>query len=160
MGGLDDDIPVPNIPIHVYVIVGCVAVSLVSSQLLGLWLTGFKKPTPTGPVYIRPRTLHDKPSSSTLASVGDVAIRVPPAAARRVSGERRKSVESNKTEEVKDIKGCEKAEKVKEGGDIKEDNETGESDEGKETGDVKEAGDAKEAEKVKETEEMKEKLEV
>lgn len=72
MGGADDDIPIPDIPVHVYVIIGCVAVSLALSQILGLWLTGFKEPTPTGPVYVRTtRTLHDKPSESTLVGVGD-----------------------------------------------------------------------------------------
>ncbi|KAK0739296.1 hypothetical protein B0T21DRAFT_409652 [Apiosordaria backusii] len=121
MGGLDDDIPVPDIPIRVYVIIGCVAALLAGSQLLGLWLTGFKKPTPSKPVYIR--ILYEEPSSWTFASFGEVAIRVPPAAAIKTSGEIRRSEESKETAEInesqvgEDIK---KVDEVKETEGIKE----------------------------------------
>lgn len=40
----DAEFPVPDIPVHVYVIVSLVVVSLLLSQMLGLWLTGFAKP--------------------------------------------------------------------------------------------------------------------
>ncbi|KAK4656666.1 hypothetical protein QC762_206278 [Podospora pseudocomata] len=142
MGGADDDIPIPDIPVHFYVIIGCVAVSLALSQILGLWLTGFKEPTPTGPVYVRTtRTLHDKPSESTLVGVGDaVTGALSMDATGRESGEVGESVEGKKVGEV---------EKIKEEGDIKEDN--------KETEDIKEDNESGE---IREPDGIKEKPEV
>ncbi|KAK4679679.1 hypothetical protein QC764_206278 [Podospora pseudoanserina] len=142
MGGADDDIPIPDIPVHVYVIIGCVAVSLALSQILGLWLTGFKEPTPTGPVYVSTaRTLHDKPSESTLVGVGDaVTGALSMDATGREAGEVGESVEGKKAGEV---------EKIKEEGDIKEDN--------KETEDIKEdneSGGIREPDGIKEKPEV------
>ncbi|KAL2191484.1 hypothetical protein L209DRAFT_739530 [Thermothelomyces heterothallicus CBS 203.75] len=37
-------IPMPSIPFHVYVVSALLVCSLLGSQLLGMWLTGFKKP--------------------------------------------------------------------------------------------------------------------
>ncbi|AEO56565.1 hypothetical protein MYCTH_2133403 [Thermothelomyces thermophilus ATCC 42464] len=37
-------IPMPSIPLHVYVVSALLVCSLLRSQLLGMWLTGFKKP--------------------------------------------------------------------------------------------------------------------
>ncbi|KAK4177610.1 hypothetical protein QBC36DRAFT_127299 [Triangularia setosa] len=148
MGGLDNDIPIPDIPIHVYVVIGCVASLLAGSQLIGFWLIGFKKPTPTEPVYTRHRTLHDSPSCSTLASIGDFAIRVPPTDARKFSGGIRRSVEANKLQEIREP---EKVEEIKETGDTKGCKETGEINESKEiekigeTSESKETGDKGEA---------------
>jgi len=38
------EIPMPDIPIYVYVVSGVLVCSLLGTQLLGIWLTGFKKP--------------------------------------------------------------------------------------------------------------------
>ncbi|KAK4164942.1 hypothetical protein QBC43DRAFT_334128 [Cladorrhinum sp. PSN259] len=50
-----EEIPIPDIPIHVYVIIAFVVLSLLLSQMLGFWLTGFKRPKPVedgdDPVY-------------------------------------------------------------------------------------------------------------
>ncbi|KAK4040019.1 hypothetical protein C8A01DRAFT_35986 [Parachaetomium inaequale] len=47
MGGTDThDIPMPDIPVYVYVVSGLLVGSLVGTQLLGMWLTGFRKPVP------------------------------------------------------------------------------------------------------------------
>lgn len=45
MGVADDhEIPMPDIPIYVYVVSGVLVCSLLGTQLLGIWLTGFRKP--------------------------------------------------------------------------------------------------------------------
>lgn len=47
MGGTDDghEMAMPDIPIYLYIISGLMISTLVGTQLLGVWLTGFKKPT-------------------------------------------------------------------------------------------------------------------
>lgn len=45
MGVADDhEIPMPDIPIYVYVVSGVLVCSLLGTQMLGIWLTGFRKP--------------------------------------------------------------------------------------------------------------------
>lgn len=39
-------IPMPDIPSYVYIISGLMVASLAGTQLLGMWLTGFRKPVP------------------------------------------------------------------------------------------------------------------
>jgi hypothetical protein len=47
MGGTDGhEIPMPDIPVYVYVVSGLLVASILGTQLLGIWLTGFKKPVP------------------------------------------------------------------------------------------------------------------
>ncbi|KAK4203780.1 hypothetical protein QBC40DRAFT_315469 [Triangularia verruculosa] len=144
MGGFDDGIPIPDIPIHVFVIIGCVAALLAGSPLLGLWLTGFKKPTPSEPLYIR--TLHDKLSSSTLIDVGGAALRVPPAAATRLSGEIIKSEEKKSL----DIEEPEEVEDSKEPGEVEESKEPGKMEESKENVMTEDTNGGKEIEEIDE----------
>ncbi|KAH6850600.1 hypothetical protein B0I37DRAFT_444599 [Chaetomium sp. MPI-CAGE-AT-0009] len=45
MGGTDGhEIPMPDLPVYFYIISGLMIGTLVGTQLLGVWLTGFKKP--------------------------------------------------------------------------------------------------------------------
>lgn len=44
--GNADGVPTPDPPVHFYVVSGLVVASLVGTQLLTLFLTGFKKPVP------------------------------------------------------------------------------------------------------------------
>ncbi|KAK3900604.1 hypothetical protein C8A05DRAFT_35739 [Staphylotrichum tortipilum] len=40
------EIPMPDIPIYVYIVSGLLIGSLLGTQLLGMWLTGFRRPVP------------------------------------------------------------------------------------------------------------------
>ncbi|KAK4152463.1 hypothetical protein C8A00DRAFT_34818 [Chaetomidium leptoderma] len=53
MGDTDNthDMAVPDIPIYVYIISGLLIGTLLGTQLLGMWLTGFKKPVPVRGEY-------------------------------------------------------------------------------------------------------------
>lgn len=46
MGGTDahDAHYMPDIPVYLYVVSGLLVGSLLGTQLLGIWLTGFRKP--------------------------------------------------------------------------------------------------------------------
>ncbi|KAL2168728.1 hypothetical protein VTG60DRAFT_6899 [Thermothelomyces hinnuleus] len=62
-------IPMPSIPLHVYVVSALLVGSLLGSQLLGMWLIGFKKPVVVRAVS-DPPTGRLKRRTSTRSSCG------------------------------------------------------------------------------------------
>ncbi|KAK4193043.1 hypothetical protein QBC35DRAFT_446864 [Podospora australis] len=57
-----------DIPVHVYIIMGLVVASLLGTQLMGLWMAGFKKPTKISdtPDFTEPKNISRSP---TIAEV-------------------------------------------------------------------------------------------